>query len=451
MQSGTIATYGDTFRWAISYVGSKYVIESVDNPGKFLAASATSGNTSMEVVTATASSVPTRAQWTISNASGGGVLIQNASNSGYLTSTGTVPKTTTSLGTPGLIQYRRNVWRILPIAAYHELNFSFTVSDMTMTVGQSRMPVIIKSPTNATWANVDDFTFTSSSGNISINNTSYTITGVSTGVATVTGTHKVTGRTDTFTVYVSKLLIYQTGDTYYYDENGNYAEDLEYNDMSEDDLRALDWVNWIDFVGYTPALHRDDWELMCTTFFSTGELQDVILNMIDHFMDGSGASYSNSTLTQKAFEHNSTQTYISAVESKLSTLLNTYDGDISALEYFASDRESNPLVQALYGTNEPVYNTASDIINGLTICVDGLWGNKIEVTSFNLSENTYTYTLHYTLYDHFGLDQNDVEKYGLLAGFRSWYVLQHYNEYNGVYRPFLTMIEFDVTVSGTYS
>jgi hypothetical protein len=74
MQSGTIATYGDTFRWAISYVGSKYVIESVDNPGKFLAASATSGNTSMEVVTATASSVPTRAQWTISNASGGGVL-----------------------------------------------------------------------------------------------------------------------------------------------------------------------------------------------------------------------------------------------------------------------------------------------------------------------------------------------------------------------------------------
>ena len=226
---------------------------------------------------------------------------------------------------------------------------------------------------------------------------------------------------------------------------------VEYNDMSKDELRDLDWVSWIDFTGYTPALHRADWEYMCTTLFSTGDLQDVILDMIDHFMDGTGTSYSNSTLTQKAYEHDSTQSYISAVESKLTTLLNTYDGDISALEYFASTRESNPFVQALKGTNQPVYNTIADKVNGLTICVDGLWGNKIEVTSYNLSGNTYTYTLHYTLYDHFGLDQNDVEKYGPLAGFRSWYVLQHYNEYNGAYRPFLTMIEFDVTVSGTYS
>lgn len=57
----------------------------------------------------------------------------------------------------------------------------------------------------------------------------------------------------------------------------------------------------------------------------------------------------------------------------------------------------------------------------------------------------------FTLYDHFGLDQADVEKFGFEAGFRSWYVLQHYSEYNYAYKPFLTMMEFDVTISGTIS
>jgi hypothetical protein len=141
------------------------------------------------------------------------------------------------------------------------------------------------------------------------------------------------------------------------------------------------------------------------------------------------------------------------VKRAIETLLNAYDGDIGALAYTTSTRDSNPLVMALKADNiyQPVYNTDSDIINGLTICVDGLWGNKIEVSSYSISGNSYSYTLHYTLYDHFGLDQPDVEKYGPLTGFRSWYVLQHYSEYDSAYMPFLTIIEFDVIVSGTIS
>lgn len=45
--------------------------------------------------------------------------------------------------------------------------------------------------------------------------------------------------------------------------------------------------------------------------------------MIDHFMDGSGSSYSNSILTQKAYEHDSTQNYIENVEEQIGLLLNT--------------------------------------------------------------------------------------------------------------------------------
>ncbi len=47
--------------------------------------------------------------------------------------------------------------------------------------------------------------------------------------------------------------------------------------------------------------------------------------------------------------------------------------------------------------------------------------------------------------------RHDVEKCGSNVGFYSWYVLQHYTEYSGAYRPFLTLIEFDVIVSDSYS
>ena len=156
--------------------------------------------------------------------------------------------------------------------------------------------------------------------------------------------------------------------------------------------------------------------------------------MIDHFMDGTGSTYSNSVLTQKAYEHNSTQEYIKNVEEQLETLLNTYNGDISEFAYTANNRESNPLIIALKANNvyQPVYNTASDKINGLTICIDGLWGNKIDVSSYNISGNSYSYTLHYTLYDHFGLDQADVEKYGPLAGFARgmcYNIMQHMTQH----------------------
>ncbi|CAM3604241.1 hypothetical protein VA7868_03499 [Vibrio aerogenes CECT 7868] len=63
----------------------------------------------------------------------------------------------------------------------------------------------------------------------------------------------------------------------------------------------------------------------------------------------------------------------------------------------------------------------------------------------------------YDIQDHFGLDPEDInhpdlidegsdlrhslpKKFELLKGFRSWYLLQHYTEYN--YQPFITTIQF---------
>ena len=271
------------------------------------------------------------------------------------------------------------------------------------------------------------------------------------GTVTITATTVDGGYQDCMTIYVRKNKIYQTKNTYRYNCDGCLPEDLEYDDISENDLKAMDWINWSDFVFTTPAKFRSLWEDMATTLFSTEPLQTVVLDMIEHFMSGDGSNYSNSTLTEKVLEHESTQNYITAVKNCIAQLLCQYNGDIRVLTYTAGNRDNNPLVK-LMQTNkiyQPVYNTVSDKINGLTICIDGLWGNQIEVKEYNKTGNSYSGTLVFTLYDHFGLDAADVEKYGFLAGFKSWYILQHNEEYNGEYKPFVTVINFEVPFSGT--
>lgn len=52
------------------------------------------------------------------------------------------------------------------------------------------------------------------------------------------------------------------------------------------------------------------------------------------------------------------------------------------------------------------------------------------------------------IYDHFGLDKADVDKYWYQPGFGSWFALQHYDALNNKYKPFVTEIYIDVPFSG---
>lgn len=147
-------------------------------------------------------------------------------------------------------------------------------------------------------------------------------------------------------------------------------------------------------------------------------------------MSGSGSTYSNTKLTSAAKEHETTTNYVNAVKGQIKSLLSTYKGDIYKLRYTASTRTSNPLVQKMRANNinQPVFNKASDKIKGLTFCVNGLWGNEIIVKSYTCNGSSYSCTLTFTLYDHFGLNEPDIDKYGgTHEGFRDWYILQHFN------------------------
>lgn len=248
--------------------------------------------------------------------------------------------------------------------------------------------------------------------------------------------------------YFNTLKIYQTERTYTNDEKGNMPEDMKYNTKTQNQLIAMKWISSGDFPRSVKD-RRTDWETLCKTT-STGKLQTVVLDMVDKFMKGSGGNYSNTDLTNAAKEHPSTQAYVDNVIKQIKALLTIYNGDITKLAYKASTRKSNPLVEKMNAEKimMPIFNKPSDKINGLTICVDSLWGNEIIVEKYSCNGVSYSCTLRFTLYDHFGLDEDDINKYGELVGFRDWYILQHFKSYNGSYKPFITKMSFAKTFSG---
>lgn len=241
------------------------------------------------------------------------------------------------------------------------------------------------------------------------------------------------------------VLIFQSQRLPRKNADGTDANDIKTNDFTKDEL-----LNINDLFKYQlNESHEPDklfYELsdMATSLFSTGEMEDVLLDMINHFKSGSGSNYTNNTLTKTAVEHESTKEFIDCIKQGLTQCLISNNGDLKSLDY--SNKESNPLYEYIQANASlPVYNLPSDKINGLTMAIHDTWGTTVTVKDYSINNNIFRGTLCFNIYDHFGLDLKDVEKiYVNLAGFRAWFVLQHYDNYNGKYKPFVTNIDFYV-------
>lgn len=124
------------------------------------------------------------------------------------------------------------------------------------------------------------------------------------------------------------------------------------------------------------------------------------------------------------------------------------------------------MIDAANGGNKDVYQPSYGIkakSPGLSMCLNGLYGNKFQIESYTISQNSYSGTIKFRFYDHFGLDTldltaNKLEDMGLQGklatgscpAFRQWYILQHWNELDASVqpKPFVTIIEFSVPFSG---
>ena len=188
-------------KWYFSYIGNdQYTIRTRYNSEVALYASGSA------VLTGALPSELTDAyKWTVTSVSGGGVIIQNVDNDMVLYDNDSDILLTNVMSSCN-INYEKSVWRVIPPSDYVCM-LGFSVNDMTVDCTKSAIPVISASPTDSTWTAPEDFIYTTESQIITINNVKHTITGVTSGTATVTATHKCSGYSASFTVKVNKSAI----------------------------------------------------------------------------------------------------------------------------------------------------------------------------------------------------------------------------------------------------
>lgn len=196
----------------------------------------------------------------------------------------------------------------------------------------------------------------------------------------------------------------------------------------------------------------------------------ILSEMVDHFVDGGGSDYSNAALTTAVKNHSRTQSYVNAVSDIIIGKISQNSGNVGTLQYdeqlwvTPAERSQHVIVSAMkegMRENSALYLPSYGYNNGepgLTLAINGWYGNKIEIESFEETNGNFVGTLRFTFYDHFGLDTADLseEKYGAMkagafGGFRQWYILQHWNElgYTVQPKPFLTVVSYTVDISGT--
>lgn len=245
------------------------------------------------------------------------------------------------------------------------------------------------------------------------------------------------------------------------DENGNIAADMLYCDKSISDLYNMNVVLGDLATTYSlppssstvlppqgpEALYKKMRQLADIFCASSTQMRAVCLDMIDHFLYGNGENYSNEILTENAMGHSSTQRLISETSEIIRDYIEAYEGNI--IEFV----ETSGFLAEMSNIRRPMFNLSDDLTGGLKICINDVWGYRIEVLNYTCDGNSYNATLRYTLYDHFGLDDGDVtsdEWYlGYTQQFGSWYVLQHYDDCGGSYLPYISYMSKDIRINGT--
>jgi len=208
--SGLVSSLGNTVQWQVQKVTGGYIIRSANDTTKYLGVDTILANSPVTIFTVNSTSIPANCIWSITGVSGGGNLIKSVHNSSYLQISGGSLQTNTETGNAGSSTYLSCTWRLATTSDYNsrELANGFSVSKMILNVGESGTPIINRSPNDALWANLDDFTVTyvsGTSGSMTLTEDTKMIQANSLGISICKAVHKVTNRICTFRVYVDRF------------------------------------------------------------------------------------------------------------------------------------------------------------------------------------------------------------------------------------------------------
>lgn len=231
---------------------------------------------------------------------------------------------------------------------------------------------------------------------------------------------------------------------------GVMADDLHYGDgvnlatghsiYSRKSIEDLGWLMSND-IDRSESSHWWNFRFMVTSLFSVGDLEVVVLKMIDRFKSNVGGEFIDPVLTKKVKEHASTIRFSDSIKTHITDTLIREKGNLKPLKNEIVHWTDNAFGHPRFGT------WGDKFAGGLTICMNDTWAYEVSVTEYEVDGTSFKGKYKIMLYDNFGLDQPDVEKvYSWLIGFRSWYILQHMKNY----KPFITTIELEETFEGTF-
>ena len=269
------------------------------------------------------------------------------------------------------------------------------------------------------------------------------------------------GITKSKSVQTDPLLIFGSQNRERLESDGSFSEDMTYsNQKSETIIAKVPNITKSGDYSYTygrseEEYHRKRWNNLCF-WFTENDLQPVGYDMINHFMEGSGSDYRHTDLTTAVMNHKNTQTFQNGFRESFLKVLRQQNGNVSKFKYEHTEgtierRKKYPLIDEM-SERQMSSISFTDPIVGLTFTINKVHGMRVEIVSYKYDSNTkkYSVKLKYSMFDHFGLDADDLREYGSFSpGFRSWYILQHDSKFSGKYKPFITRIEFYHTFSGT--
>jgi len=242
--------------------------------------------------------------------------------------------------------------------------------------------------------------------------------------------------------------------------NTHVRKEIE-NDLKESDTTLF--KRFEELVKYTStgALQRENLALVAK--MKSLKSTDINADKLNE-----PEEYSNEVITNAVFKHRATNDFINKVKEHIQTnVIKKHNGNINKVE------------EPVDNIEKPKYSGIIDQITGLKIAINDTWGHRVTLTVYEYDANSHQYRgkLHIRIFDHFGLDVEDIKKYGTAelvreklpgivevaksipslkfialetviryltsiaaAGFRAWFILQHYRGY----RPFITIMEKEI-------
>ncbi len=184
-----------------------------------------------------------------------------------------------------------------------------------------------------------------------------------------------------------------------------------------------------------------------TLFSWLGETDGIYDEMVDKFQTNEGGHYTNPLLDNALKNHETTKNFHNKLKQILTS--HVFNNQHTITESITTE-SSLELSNTNTGVSLPKFSARDDFVNGTVITVHDIWAVKVYADNLEYRNNQIRGRLLYEIQDHFGLDRLDINhpdpegnwllRYESLAGFRSWYILQHYEEYG--FKPFFTDINF---------